>query len=390
MKKILIILTAAFIVSCGGKELTIDEIIATGDAKVIADKKIELLNAKKELENEIKSIEKYQDKNSVKKDGALVSIAAITDTVYNHFIELQGSVNTKQNISLMPEVPGILTHVYVKEGQRVSKGQRLARIDDGGMAQSIEQMKVQSQLAKTTFERQKRLWDQNIGSEIQYLQTKANYESQENAIKSMQQQLSKTVITAPFSGVIDDVMIEQGNTVSPGMSQIIRIVNLSEMYIEVEVPENYITSVKKGTNVEVDFPVLGEKVTSKVRQTSAFINPSNRSFKIEIPVDNKNGNVKPNLTARLKINDYSNQEAILIPLAVISENQNGDQYVMIATDLKEGKDFNTAIAKRRLIKTGKASENLIEITSGLEKGDNIIVEGARSVKEDQQIRIKKA
>ena len=174
------------------------------------------------------------------------------------------------------------------------------------------------------------------------------------------------------------------------MSQIIRIVNLSEMYIEVEVPENYITSVKKGTDVEVDFPVLGEKVTSKVRQTSAFINPSNRSFKIEIPVDNKNGNVKPNLTARLKINDYSNQEAILIPLAVISENQNGDQYVMIATDLKEGKDFNTAIAKRRLIKTGKASENLIEITSGLEKGDNIIVEGARSVKEDQQIRIKKA
>ncbi|MGJ8683725.1 MAG: efflux RND transporter periplasmic adaptor subunit [Nonlabens sp.] len=390
MKKILIILTAAFIVSCGGKEPTIDEIIATGDTKAIALKKTELLNAKKELENEIKSIEKYLDKNSVKKDGALVSIETINDTVYNHFIELQGSVSTKQNITLMPEVPGILTNVYVKEGQRVSKGQRLARIDDGGMAQNIEQMKVQSQLAKTTFERQKRLWDQNIGSEIQYLQAKANYESQESAIRSMQQQLGKTVITAPFSGVIDDVMIEQGNTVSPGMSQILRIVNLNDMYIEVEVPENYISSVTKGTDVEVDFPVLGEKVTSKVRQTSAFINPSNRSFKIEIPVDNKKGTIKPNLTARLKINDYTNKEALLIPLAVISENQNGDQYVMVAADLKDGNDFKTAIAKRRVIKTGKTSENMIEITSGLEKGDNIIIEGARSVKEDQQVRIKKA
>ncbi|MFB0904206.1 MAG: efflux RND transporter periplasmic adaptor subunit [Nonlabens sp.] len=390
MKKIsLLLLSLVLLASCGGKEPTIDELISTGDVKVISQKKTELLNEKKELESEITAIEKYLDENSIKKDGTLVTIKTLNDTIYNHYIELQGSVNTKQNITLMPEMSGILTHVYVKEGQRVTKGQVLARIDDGGMSQSIEQMKVQAQLAKTTFQRQERLWNQKIGSEIQYLQAKAGYESQQSAIKSMQQQLSKTLVTAPFSGVIDDVITERGNTVSLGATQILRIVNLDDMYIEVEVPENYITSVRKGTQVAVEFPVLGEIVQSIVRQTSYFINPANRSFKIEIPVDNIKGNIKPNLTARLKINDYSSAAAILIPLAVISENQNGDQYVMVASDLQEGGLYKTAITKRIVITTGKTSENMIEITSGLEEGDNVIVEGARSVKEGQQIRIKK-
>jgi RND family efflux transporter MFP subunit len=391
MKKLSILFIGLFILtSCGDKEPSVDELLATGDTEMIAQKKTELLNSKKELENEINSIEEFLDKNSVKKDGALVSIRTINDTLYNHYIELQGSVDTKQNITLMPEMGGVLTHVYVTEGQRVSKGQRLARIDDGGISQNIEQMKVQSQLAKTTFERQKRLWDQKIGSEIQYLQAKANYEAQVNAIKSMQQQLAKTIITAPFAGVIDNVITEQGNTVSPGMTEILRIVNLDNMYIDVEVPETYITSVNEGTDVEVEFPVLGETLKSKVRQTSSYINPSNRSFNIEIPVPNKNGQVKPNLTARLKINDYTSKGAILIPLAVISENQNGDQYVMIATDLQVGDQYDTAVAKRKLVTTGKTTKNMIEITSGLAKGDHIIVEGARSVREEQQVRIKKA
>jgi membrane fusion protein (multidrug efflux system) len=390
MKKIsLLLLSLVLLASCGGKEPTIDELISTGDVKVISQKKTELLNEKKELESEITAIEKYLDENSIKKDGTLVTIKTLNDTVYNHYIELQGSVDTKQNITLMPEMSGILTHVYVKEGQRVTKGQVLARIDDGGMSQSIEQMKVQAQLAKTTFQRQERLWNQKIGSEIQYLQAKANYEAQVNAIKSMQQQLAKTIVKAPFSGVIDDVITERGNTVSPGMTKLLRIINLDNMYIEVEVPETYITSVNEGTDVEVEFPMLGETFKSKVRQTSSFINPANRSFNIEIPVPNKNGRVKPNLTARLKINDYTSTDAILIPLAVISENQNGDQYVMVASDLQEGTLYKTAIAKIRVITTGKTSENMIEITHGLEEGDNVIVEGARSVKEGQQIRIKK-
>ncbi|WP_124979353.1 efflux RND transporter periplasmic adaptor subunit [Nonlabens xiamenensis] len=390
MKKIsLLLLGFVLLTACGEKEPTIQELIASGETKAIAQKKTELLSQKKALENDIQAIEKYMDKNAVKKEGALVSIETISDTLYKHYIELQGSVDTKQNITITPEASGILTNVYVKEGQRVTRGQRLARIDDGGMGQNIEQARVQAQLAKTTYERQKRLWDQNIGSEIQYLQAKANYESQVNAVKSMEQQLAKTIITAPFSGVIDDVITEQGNVVTPGMTQIFRLVNLSDMYIDVEVPETYIASVNEGTDVKVQFPVLGETVDSKVSQSSSYINPANRSFMIKIPVNNTSGNIKPNLTAKLKINDYTKEDAILVPLSVISENQDGEQYVMLATDLKSGNSYNRATAKRQLVETGKPSGNMIEVVEGLKQGDQILVEGARSVKDGQSIRINK-
>ena len=389
MKKFITFSIAAILLASCGSEPTLDDLIADQNTEAIQQRKTQLLNQKKELENKISSIESYLNENTKKKEGVLVSIAAVEDTLYNHYIELQGSVDTKKNITLMAEMQGILTNVYVTEGQKVRKGQRLARIDDGGLAQQIEQMKVQEQLAKTTYERQKRLWDQNIGSEIQFLQAKANYEAQQSSISSMQQRLAKSVITAPFAGTIDEVITEQGSTVSPGMTQLFRIVNLDDMYIEVEVPETYIASVKKGTDVKVEFPVLGESVESEVRQSSSYINPANRSFKIEIPVENKDQNIKPNLTARIKINDYTNESALLLPLAVISENQNGEQYVMVAENLKEGDDgFSTAVAKRRIIQTGKTSNNMVEITEGLEKGEMIIVEGARSVKPDQEIRIK--
>ncbi|AZQ42942.1 efflux RND transporter periplasmic adaptor subunit [Nonlabens ponticola] len=384
----ILIISTVLLASCGGGEPSVDELIAAGETDAIAQRKTELLNQKKELENEIRSIENYMDNNAVKRAGSLVSVKTVNDTLFKHYVELQGSVDTKQNVTLMPEMAGVLTQVYVKEGQRVSRGQRLARIDDGGLAQQIEQMKVQSELARTTYERQKRLWDQNIGSEIQFLQAKTAYESQQSAIRSMQQQLAKTVVTAPFSGVIDDVITEQGNTVTPGMTRLMRIVNLDDMYIEVEVPETYIADIEAGTDVEVEFPVLGKTMNSKVRQTSSFINPANRSFKIEIPVDSENGNIKPNLTARLKINDYTREDAILIPLSVISENSNGEQYVMVATNRESGEPYDTAVAKRRLIKTGKTSDNMIEILNGIQEGDQILVEGARSVKEDQEIRIK--
>ncbi|MGB3590616.1 MAG: efflux RND transporter periplasmic adaptor subunit [Nonlabens sp.] len=388
MKYYSYLIIALLIVSCGGGDPTVEELIAGADNKAIADRKVQLLNQKKELETQITAIENYLEENTVKKEGALVSVATVTDTLFNHYIELQGSVSTKKNVTLMPEMPGILTHVYVKEGDRVRRGQRLARIDDGGLSQQIEQMKVQADLAKTTFERQERLWEQNIGSEIQFLQAKANYESQKNAINSMNQQLGKSIVTAPFDGVVDDVITEQGNTVSPGMTQLLRLVNLDDMYIEVEVPETYIASVDQGTMVTVEFPVLGEELNSTVRQSSTFINPANRSFKIEVPVPNKEGKIKPNLTARLKINDYTAAGAILIPSAVINENQQGEQYVMVATSIKEnGEQYDTAIAKRRIVKTGKTTTTMVEVTSGLEMGDVIIVEGARSVREDQEIRI---
>jgi RND family efflux transporter MFP subunit len=273
--------------------------------------------------------------------------------------------------------------VQVKKGQRVSKGQTIARIDDGGLSNQVAQLETQAALAKTTFERQERLWNQKIGSEIQFLQAKSQYESSENMVKQMKSQLGKTLVKAPFSGVIDDVITEQGTVVAPGMA-LFRIVNLSNMYVSAEVPESYLNTVTKGKEVSVFFPVLGETISTTVRQTGNYINPSNRSFPIEIAVPNKTGKVKPNLTARLSINDYTAKNAILIPLNVINENAEGEQYVYTAFAKAEG---NKNIAKQKIITTGKSQGDRIEVLSGIKVGDQIIVEGARSVKDEQEVRI---
>ena len=282
-------------------------------------------------------------------------------------------------------MPGILKSILVKEGQRVVKGQLLATIDDGGLSSQVAQLEATTALAKTTFERQKRLWDQEIGSEIQFLQAKTNYEAQENTLKQLKSQLSKASVRAPFSGVIDDVIKEPVTVLvgGPG-SEIFRIVNLNNMYVEAEVPERYIASITKNKEVKVSFPVLGETIESSVKQVGSFINPNNRSFRIEVPVANKSGNVKPNLTAKLQINDYSQDKAILIPQSIISENANGEQFVYA---IKGKNADNEAVAERVIIKTGKTQGNYIEVLENLSVGTEIIDEGARSVNNGQTVKV---
>jgi RND family efflux transporter MFP subunit len=293
---------------------------------------------------------------------------------------------TKQNVLIYPEMAGTLNHVYVKEGQRVAKGQILASIDDGGLSSQLAQLKTQAELSRTTFERQKRLWEQNIGSEIQYLQAKTNYEAQMSAVKQMESQVAKSTIRAPFAGIIDDVIKDQGTVVAPGAgAEVFRIVNLSNMYVEVEVPESHLNNVVPGKNVKVYFPVLGDSVTTKIRETGNFINPSNRSFTAEIPVPSHDGKIKPNLTARVMINDYTSDDAILIPQSILSENAEGEQYVfLVEADSIE----NDPVAKKVVITTGKTQGDFVEVLSGINSGDAIIDEGARSVKEGQKVKIK--
>ncbi len=386
MKKILTILsTSLLIISCGqNSSKSIEKIIEDGNLQALRAKRTEVVGQQQTIANQLKQIDEAIASLDTIKKLPLVTIIKAKDTLFNHYLELQGNVETKQNIVLYPEMSGILTRVYVNKGQKVSKGQLLARIDDGGLSQQLSQVEVQAQLAKTTFDRQKRLWEQKIGSEIQYLEAKTNYEAQQNAVNQIKRQLAKTTINAPFSGVIDDVITEQGSVVSAGQNQIIRIVNLNDMYIETEVPERYISSITKGKNVEVHFPVLGKTITTKVRQVGNYINPNNRSFMVEIGIPSNGGTVKPNLTAKVKINDYTNEKAILIPQSIISENAEGDQYTYI-TSAKDAQ--NIAEAKRVIVKTGKTQGDLIEIMEGINNGDAIISEGARSVKDGQKVKI---
>ena len=385
MKHIYSLLFLALLISsCGGdKAKSIEDIIATDNLELIRKKKTELDASVQEISAQLKQLEaKIKVLDPLEKI-PLITTFQVKEAVFTHYVELQGSVSTKQNIVIYPEYSGVLSTVYVDEGQRVNKGQILARIDDGGLSQQLSQLKIQTALAKTTFERQERLWNQKIGSEIQFLQAKATSEAQEQAVSQLQNQVSKTVVRAPFGGTIDDVISEQGSVIVPGQSALFRIVNLQDMYIETDVPERYISEVVTGKDVQVDFTVLNKQMDAKVRQSGNFINPANRTFKVEIAVDNKDKTIKPNLTAKLKINDYTNDKAILIPQSIISENAEGQQYVYTISD----KVKNKGKAKRMIIETGKTQGDLIEVLTGLENGSEIVDEGARSVKDGQDVKI---
>lgn len=386
MKKIYSILfLTVLLASCGEqKKNSVEKVLESNNLETIRKKRGELVNEQDAINKKIKLLdEKIATLDTVQHVPLITTITAKTEE-FKHVLELQGNVTTKDLLVITPETNGILTHVYVKEGQRVSKGQILAKIDDGGLGQQLSQLKIQADLAKTTYERQKRLWDQNIGSEIQFLQAKSSYESQEKAVNHMQQQIAKTVVKAPFSGTIDDVISEQGNVVAAGQTELMQIVNLNNMYIETEVPERYVSDVVIGKDVVVELPVLGKKIDTKIRQAGDVINPANRTFKVEIEIPNKDKAIKPNLTAKLKINDYTNEKAILIPQSVISENAEGEQYVYVVTD-KNGKGIGSA--KRVIIETGKTQGDVIEVVSGLETGSEIIKEGARSVRDGQSVEV---
>ena len=385
MKKLILILLTVFtVISCGNTDKqSVESVIESNNSESIIKMRSDLVTQQQDIHAKLALLDAKLDELNPEKKIPLITTFTATQEAFHHFLELQGRVETKQNIVLMPEISGILSEVFVKNGQKVSKGQLLARIDDGGMSQQLAQMQIQADLAKTTFERQQRLWEQKIGSEIQYLQAKSNFEGQQSAVIQMQSQLAKTGVRAPFSGTIDNVITEQGSVVSPGQTQLFRIVNLSDMYIETDVPESYISSVTKGKKVQVNFPVLGKSLDAKVRQAGNFINPNNRTFKIEIDVPNNDNSIKPNLTARLRINDYTNENALLIPQNIISENAEGEQYIYVLKNKKNDK----AEAQRVIIKTGKTQGDVIEVLEGLKDGDEIIKEGARSVKDGQSVKI---
>jgi RND family efflux transporter MFP subunit len=386
MKKLILILIVGLtLASCGGeKNKSVETLVESGTITELRAKKDEIASTQKEITAQLKQLDQAISKLDTIKKIPLITTFQAKDAVFNHYLELQGNVQTKQNVIIYPEMSGLLTQVYVREGQAVSKGQLLARVDDGGMAQQVAQLQIQADLAKTTFERQERLWNQKIGSEIQYLQAKSAYEGQQKVVQQMQSQLAKTNIRAPFSGIVDDIITEQGTVVGAGQSQIIRIVNLKDMYIETDVPESYISNVTKGKKVVVEFPVLGKTVDATVRQAGNFINPANRTFKVEIAVPNKDKSIKPNLTARLRINDYTNEKAILIPQSIISENAEGEQYIYVVNNKTEN---NEAIAQRVIIETGKTQGDVIEVIKGIEGGAEIVQEGARSVRDGQPVKV---
>ena len=389
--KISALLISVVWIGCGdGNEenkKSVEDIIASKDIKLIKAEKTRL---DKELENLTLSVDKLSkilgdlDPN---KKYPVVTIKSVEKEPYQHFVDFQGNVRSKKNVLVFPEMSGQLEKLYVEKGSAVKKGQTIAKIESASLQAQVKQMEAQLALTKTLFERRQRLWEKKVGSEIEYLQAKSNFEAQSNALKNLKVNLGKTYVKAPFTGVIDEVITEAGNIVSPASNQaIVRVVNLSNMYVKTELPEKYFTTIKKGNEVEVEFPVLGKKIKSKVYQTGTYIDPRNRTFSIEVKLTNKDRDIIPNLTTKLKINDYTNNEAILVAQNVISEDAKGRSYLYVAKTTNRKGIYEVS---KQFVETGKAQAGVIEILSGIEVGQQIVIEGARSVEQGQKVRIAK-
>ncbi|MEK9516528.1 MAG: efflux RND transporter periplasmic adaptor subunit [Flavobacteriaceae bacterium] len=385
MKKIIHALyIIAFIIGCSGDQsVSTTELIEAKDLNGLKTQKEDKLKTLNALKMELSQINAAIANLDPSEKLALISMFEVKPENFDHHIEIQANIKTRQNVLLYPEYNGTLKKVYVEEGQKVKKGKLLAQIDDAGLKNQLEQLQIQTKLSKITYERTQRLWDQNIGSEMNLLQAKATYESQLKTVAQLKKQLQRTQILAPFSGTIDEIVANTGANLLPGQTPVMRIVNLKKMYTEASVPERYLEQVKKGTSATVKIPMLDREYPTTIRQTGNFINPNNRSFRVETLLPNPDEMIKPNLSCKLKINDYSNPEALMIPMRIVKENASGKKYIFKLKS--DGKD-QVYRTEQTFVRLGKNSVDKVEVLEGIQAGDLLVDEGATIVENNQRVK----
>ena len=381
MKKIFTFFLFISLVSCKNS-ISFESIIESNNIENIKLKRKEIVASQQDFSNKLKIIDNKLEELNTNPQLPIVEIFKVNPTKFDHYIQVQGSVNTNELINIYPEFSGTVKNIYVKSGDLVKKGQPLIKIDDGGLKEQLSQLEIGFELTKTTFERQQRLWDQNIGSEIKFLETKSMYEAQKQGINQLKKQIKKTIIEAPFSGTIDNIIVKMGEVVYPGRSNLMMLLNLDNLYIESNVPEKYIASISSGNKAIIHFPLLDKTITTIVRQSGSYINPTNRTFKIEMDINKNNLNIKPNLNAKVKINDYSNENALMVNQNFISIDSQNKEYVY---KIYTNNDKN--YVSKTIVKTGKNNGKNIELLSGINPGDMIVSEGIRKLVDKSRVKI---
>ena len=292
-----------------------------------------------------------------------------------------GEVEAINEAYISPEVSGQITDIKVVEGQKVKKGQFLAKLNTSLIEKNIEEVKTQLNLAETLYNKQQELWDQNIGSERQYLEVKNNYESLKNKLATLQEQYNMSIIRSPINGVVEEIMLKKGELASPGM-QLMQIVDLEKLKVTAKLSENYLPIIKKGDLVTITFPSFPELVLEKpVTRIGNVINRQNRTFIVEVELNNQKGVLKPNLLANIKINDYNSNSSIVVPSMVIREDMVGS-YLYVAEENGDG-----VISAKKYVEVGKAYQDQTEIVSGLSEGEIIITDGYSNVSDGSFIQI---
>jgi len=385
MKKFYISILTLIIISCNSSgSLNINSLIENGDLEELIKRKKEYVDTMNNMQIELNEINdgiSFLDENEKL---TLVSNYEIKEQVFNSYIEAQANLKTRKNVLILPEFQGTLEQIFVDEGQNVQKGKLLAEINDSGLKEQLEQLTIQANFAKENFERTERLWNNNIGSEIQFLKSKTDFESSQKMVEQMKDRLAKTKIYAPFDGEVDEIISNQGSNLIPGVSQILRLVNLDKIYAEASVSEKYISFIEEGTEAIVQIPLLGKEIKSQIIQTGNFINPSNRTFRVEVPVENIDKKIKQNLDAKIKINIYSKEDAVVIPLRIVREDASGKNFVYVMNqDVKEG----VYITSKTFISLGNKNNTDVEVTEGLKIGDMLVLEGASIVEDSQRVKL---
>lgn len=333
------------------------------------------------LGDEISQLDAEISKYDTTKRHVLITTTPVITNTFAHFFEVQGAIRADKNVILYPEFGGIIKRIKVNEGDRVQKGQVLMELDIELIQLQINDVKTGLDLAETTYQRQKRLWEQKIGSEMQYLQAKNQKETLENQLASLKAQMKKNSIVAPFAGVVDEIWPKEGELTSP-MTQALRLVNLDEVHIKADVSEAYLGKVSRKTDVEIYFPAFDKTIKAQIDYLGNVINPNNRTFKIHVNVSNKENNIKPNLMAYVRVKDFEQENAIIVPDRLIQENPSGGKFVYVA----RARTGLTSV-KKVMIKTGLTYLNNTLVTSGIEASSILVDKGARSVKDGQKVQV---
>lgn len=357
-------------------------VAACNKGSELQQKQAELLKLKTEQEKgnaEIAKLEEYiAAKDTTKKvetNIKLVSVAEIKKSDFKHFIELNGKVETDQNITVSTLTGGTITRVDVKRGQRVRKGQVLGAVDNGLILKGMNELKSGLSLSTTIFEKQKKLWEQQIGTELQYLQAKNGKESLELKLESLKKQYDMSLLKSTIDGTVDEVFIKQGESLAPGMPAF-RVVNTTGYKLVAEVPEGYLSKVSVGNKVQVNIPDLEKNIESTIINVSDVISPNTRTFRIEIGLKGDMKSFKTNMLANLKIEDFFKTNTVIVPINLV-ERQEDKDYIFVAHGKK---------AEKREVKIGRIYRNDAEVISGVNEGDKVIVTGYQDLVDGQTIK----
>lgn len=309
-----------------------------------------------------------------------VKISPLEKAPFQHFIQVQGTIESDNNIMVAPQASGIVKKIHVSAGNRVTQGQLLAELDGTILESSIAEVENGLALAKTIFERQQRLWDKKIGSEIEYLQAKNGKEGLEKRLATLQEQYKLTKIFSPLDGTVDVVLIKEGEMAGAGMGAV-HVVQLSNLKIIVDLSEIYISRVKQRDKVHVTIPVTGREFDLTVEAVSQVIDPDDRTFQIEIKFPTTEHNIKPNMLAVLAINDYTNPEALTVPVSLVQETGN-EKFIFIASEVS-----GDWIAEKRTVTIGERYAGQVEILTGVEQGEHVVTLGYQNLANGQKLAV---